>query len=145
MTLTRLSESLVCADCSPNTAVSAKWTFNAMIRIENLTVLPDRRMIFVDGVPVELGYTAMDVLLILIEANGALVTKDELMDRVWPTTIVADNNLRVQICGIRKVMGEHHRLLVCVPGRGYRLLRPVHQVYAASTSVTRSDSIQVAQ
>jgi DNA-binding winged helix-turn-helix (wHTH) protein len=84
-------------------------------------------------------------LLILIEANGAIVTKDELMDRVWPTTIVADNNLRVQICGIRKVMGEHHKLLVCVPGRGYRLLRPVHPVHAASPFVARPDLSQAAR
>jgi DNA-binding winged helix-turn-helix (wHTH) protein len=97
-----------------------------MIRIGNLTVLPDRRLVFIDGAPVELGYRAMDVLLILVEANGALVTKDELMKRVWPTTIVTDNNLRVQICGIRKVMIEHRKLLICVPGRGYRLLRPIH-------------------
>jgi DNA-binding winged helix-turn-helix (wHTH) protein len=73
-----------------------------MIRIGNLTVLPDRRQVSIDGAPVELGYRAIDVLLILVEANGALVTKDELMKRVWPTTIVTDNNLRVQICGIRK-------------------------------------------
>jgi DNA-binding winged helix-turn-helix (wHTH) protein len=107
-----------------------------MICIGNLTVLPDRRQIFVHGAPVELGYRAMDVLLILIEANGALVTKGELMERVWPTTIVTDNNLRVQICGIRKVMVDHRKLLICVPGRGYRLLRPVHPVHATSTFVS---------
>jgi DNA-binding winged helix-turn-helix (wHTH) protein len=145
MTLTLLSESLACADCCPNTAVSTKLILNAMIRIGNLTAFPDRREVFVDGAPVELGYTAMDVLLILIEANGALVTKDELMDRVWPTTVVADNNLRVQICGIRKVMGEHHKLLVCAPGRGYRLLRPVYPVLAASTFVARPDLNQPAR
>ena len=96
-----------------------------MIRIVNLTVFPDRRELLVDGAHVALGSRALDVLLILIEANGALVTKNELINRVWPTTIVSDNNLRVHVCGIRKVMGEHRRLLVCVPGRGYRLLRPV--------------------
>jgi DNA-binding winged helix-turn-helix (wHTH) protein len=116
-----------------------------MIRIGNLTVLPDRRQLFVAGAPAELGYKAMDILLVLIEANGALVTKDELMHRVWPTTIVAENNLRVQICGIRKVLVDNSKLLVCVPGRGYRLLRPVHQAHAAWNFVARPDSSQVAQ
>ena len=115
-----------------------------MIRIGKLTVLPDRRQLFVAGASVELGYKAMDILLILIEADGALVTKDELMDRVWPTTIAAENNLRVQICGIRKVMAEYRELLICVPGRGYRLLRPVHHVHMASTFVATPNSSQVA-
>jgi DNA-binding winged helix-turn-helix (wHTH) protein len=131
MKLTLLSESLACADRCPNTAVATKWIFNAMIRIENLTVFADRREVFVDGVLVELGYRAMDVLLILIEANGALVTKEKFTDQVWPTTIVGDNNLRVQVSTIRKMMGAHRKLLVSVPGLGYRLLRPVQpaQVY----------------
>ena len=116
-----------------------------MIRIGNLTVFPDRREIFVDGAPVELSYRAMDVLLILIEANGALVTKDELMDRVWPTTIVEDNNLYVHICTIRKLMDEHRKLLVCAPGRGYRLLRPVQPTRAASTFVAHADFKQAVQ
>ncbi|WP_341315369.1 winged helix-turn-helix domain-containing protein [Paraburkholderia sp. IMGN_8] len=116
-----------------------------MIRIGNLTVLPDRREVLVDGAPVELSYRAMEVLLILIEANGALVTKDELMDRVWPTTIVEDNNLYVHICRIRKVMDEHRKLLICAPGRGYRLLRPVQPTHAASTFVARTDARQAAR
>jgi DNA-binding winged helix-turn-helix (wHTH) protein len=116
-----------------------------MIRIGNLTVFPDRLEVFVDGAPVELGSRAMDVLLILIEANGALVTKEKLVDQVWPTTIVADNNLRVHICKIRKIMGEHRRLLASVPGRGYRLLRPFQPAHAVSTFVTRTDSLQAAQ
>ncbi|WP_158906055.1 winged helix-turn-helix domain-containing protein [Burkholderia sp. L27(2015)] len=96
-----------------------------MIRIENLTVFADRREVYVDDVLVELGYKAMDVLLILIEANGALVTKEKFTNQVWPTTIVGENNLRVQISMIRKMMGAHRKLLVSVPALGYRLLRPV--------------------
>jgi DNA-binding winged helix-turn-helix (wHTH) protein len=67
------------------------------------------------------------------------------MKRVWPTTIVTDNNLRVQICGIRKVMIEHRKLLICVPGRSYRLLRPIHSVHTASTFLTRPEFSQVAR
>jgi len=108
-----------------------------MIRIENLTVFADRREVFVDGVLVELGYRAMDVLLILIEANGALVTKEKFTDLVWPTTVVGENNLRVQISMIRKMMGAHRKLLVAVPGRGYRLLRPVQLAQARVQLLSR--------
>jgi DNA-binding winged helix-turn-helix (wHTH) protein len=116
-----------------------------MIRIGNLTVFPDRRAVFVDGAPVELGCRAMDVLLILLDANGALVTKQELIEQVWPTTIVEDNNLRVHVCRIRKIMGEHRKLLVSIPGRGYRLLRPVHPAHVVLTFVARTDLMQAAQ
>ncbi|MFM0395448.1 winged helix-turn-helix domain-containing protein [Paraburkholderia phytofirmans] len=110
-----------------------------MIRIGNLTVFPDRREIFVAGAPVELGSRAMEVLLVLIEANGALVTKEHLIDQVWPTTVVVENNLHVHICGIRKVMGEDRKWLISVPGRGYRLLRPVQLAHAASIFIERTD------
>jgi DNA-binding winged helix-turn-helix (wHTH) protein len=112
-----------------------------MIRIDNLTVLPDRREVFVDGVLVELGCRAMDVLLVLVEANGALVTKEKLMDHVWPDTVVAENNLRVHICMIRKTMGVNRKLLISVPGRGYRLLRPVQPAYFIETFVMHADSM----
>jgi predicted ATPase/DNA-binding winged helix-turn-helix (wHTH) protein len=111
-----------------------------MMRIENLTIFPDRREVLVDDTLVELGSRAMDVLLILMEANGALVTKEELIDRVWPTTIVVDNNLHVHICQIRKIMGVHRKLLVAVPGRGYRLLRSAEPAQATSTFIAVAHS-----
>lgn len=46
-----------------------------------------------DGAPVELGTRAFDLLLILLEADGSLVTKEELMSRVWPGIVVAEENL----------------------------------------------------
>ena len=95
-----------------------------MIRIENLTIRPEFREVFVDNVRVDLGSRAMDLLIILAEANGAIVPKEELINRVWPTTVVADNNLHVHISAIRKVLGRHRNLLLSVPGLGYRLLRP---------------------
>src|ERR1700754_928510 len=115
-----------------------------MIHIENLTVFPARREVLVDGVVVELGCRAMDVLLVLVEANGALVTKEKLIEQVWPDTVVAESNLRVHICMIRKAMGEHRKLLVSAPGRGYRLLRPDQPAYFMSTFVAHTDLLRSA-
>ncbi|PXW28320.1 ATP-binding protein [Paraburkholderia caballeronis] len=78
-------------------------------------------MVCVEGVPVRMGSRAFDVLELLAEANGALVTKDDIMQRVWPDTVVEENNLQVHVAAIRKVLGKDRGLLLTVPGRGYRL------------------------
>ena len=60
-------------------------------------ILPQRREVLADGRPIELGGRAFDVLVVLIEASGAVVSKNELMSRVSPGRIVEDNNLHAQI------------------------------------------------
>jgi predicted ATPase/DNA-binding winged helix-turn-helix (wHTH) protein len=82
-------------------------------------ILPQRREVFVDGQPMELGGRAFDALVVLIEANGAVVRKDELMSRVWPGRIVEDNNLHAQIKALRKAFSDHD-LIRTVVGRGYQ-------------------------
>jgi DNA-binding winged helix-turn-helix (wHTH) protein len=72
-----------------------------------------------DGVPVELGSRAIDILLTLIDAEGAPVSKDELMKRVWPGIVVEENNLTVQISALRKVLGDHREIIRTVSRHGY--------------------------
>jgi TolB-like protein len=77
------------------------------------------------GAPVRLGARAMDILAVLASAKGEVVSKDELLTRVWPGLTVEENNLQVQISALRKVLGEDGggpSHLVTVPGRGYRLV-----------------------
>jgi DNA-binding winged helix-turn-helix (wHTH) protein len=54
----------------------------------------ERRELLRHGAVVALGSRAIDILCALVSANGALVTKDELMDLVWPGLTVEENNLR---------------------------------------------------
>jgi TolB-like protein len=82
-------------------------------------LLPGSRRLFAGDVPIPLGSRAFDLLLALVEARGALVTKDELLRRVWPGTVVEENNLQVQVAVLRKVFGEDG-LIATIPGRGYR-------------------------
>src|SRR5215472_15411477 len=82
-------------------------------------VLPQRREVLADGQPMELGGRAFDILVVLIEAYGDVVSKDELMRRVWPGRIVEDNNLHGQIKALRKVFSDHD-LIRTVVGRGYQ-------------------------
>jgi DNA-binding winged helix-turn-helix (wHTH) protein len=92
------------------------------IEFGRFRVLPRQRELLADGAPVELGARAFDILLALIEANGSLVTKEELLNRVWPNRIVEENNLTVQILALRKALGDDRGVIRTEYGRGYRLL-----------------------
>jgi DNA-binding winged helix-turn-helix (wHTH) protein len=93
-------------------------------------VLLRQRQLVADGVPIELGTRALDLLLVLLEADGSLVTKDELLSRVWPGIVVAEENLKVQISALRKALGEDRDLIRTEFGRGYRFTAAVRSTVA---------------
>jgi adenylate cyclase len=77
-----------------------------------------------DGQPVRIHRHPLGILCALAEAKGKIVSKDELMARLWPGRIVEEGNLHVHISALRKSLDEHgeaHSFVVTVPGRGYRL------------------------
>ena len=84
-----------------------------------------RRQVIADGVPVKLGTRAFDVLSVLVEADGSLVTKEELLSRVWPGIHVSEENLKVQILALRKTLGEDRDFIRTETGRGYRFTAAV--------------------
>jgi DNA-binding winged helix-turn-helix (wHTH) protein len=88
-------------------------------------VLTRSRELLADGLSVELSSRAFDILLVLIEAGGAVVTKDELLQRVWPTVIVEENTLQSHVYALRKALGDQRDLVMTVPGRGYRFVGDV--------------------
>jgi predicted ATPase/DNA-binding winged helix-turn-helix (wHTH) protein len=102
------------------------------------------RELLVDGSPVPIGNRAIDVLIALIDACGELVTKDELLSRVWPNTTVEENNLQFQISTLRKALGADRDFIKTVCGRGYRFVaeitveRRATRPDEASTAVDRS-------
>jgi predicted ATPase/DNA-binding winged helix-turn-helix (wHTH) protein len=83
---------------------------------------PGRRELRADGVPVRLGGRAFSILTVLVESAGELVTKDELMARVWPGVIVEENTLEGHISAVRKALGCGREALKTSFGRGYRLV-----------------------
>jgi predicted ATPase/DNA-binding winged helix-turn-helix (wHTH) protein len=84
-----------------------------------------RRELLVDGMTVPIGSRALDILMTLIDARGELVTKDELLSRVWPGTVVEENTLQFQISTIRKVLGEDRDFIKTISGRGYRFVSEI--------------------
>ncbi len=95
------------------------------IQFGRFQVHPHRRELLMDGVPVRLGDRAFDILLVLIEARGKLVTKDELLNRVWPGIVVEGINLSVQVSALRKALEQDRDFLKTISGRGYRFVAEV--------------------
>lgn len=93
-------------------------------------ILTRRRQLLADGVPVELGTRAFDLLMALIGANGALVTKDELLALVWPGIFVDASSLKVQVSALRKALGEDRDFILTEFGRGYRFTAAVSSIAA---------------
>ena len=89
----------------------------------NFRLLPDQRALWCGEVSVKLGSRAFDMLLALLERRDRVVSKNELMDLVWPRLVVEENNLQVQVVALRKLLG--HPAIATVPGRGYRFTLPV--------------------
>jgi DNA-binding winged helix-turn-helix (wHTH) protein len=85
---------------------------------DRFVVQPAHRQLLVDGQPARLGARAFDLLLALVERRDRLVSKNELLDLVWPNQIVEENNLQVQISALRKLLGR--TAIATIPGRGYR-------------------------
>jgi DNA-binding winged helix-turn-helix (wHTH) protein/TolB-like protein/Flp pilus assembly protein TadD len=95
------------------------------IYFEEFTVDLERRVILRDAEHLALNPKAFDLLIALIDAAGSLVTKDDLLERVWPDQFVEENNLTVHVSALRKVLGENKstpRFIITVPGRGYKFI-----------------------
>ena len=78
------------------------------------------RTLLASGVKLDVGTRAVAVLLALVDAGGAVVTKDELLSQAWPDAVVEENNLYVQIFALRRALGVNQDLIRTVPRRGYR-------------------------
>src|SRR5216684_7262251 len=81
-----------------------------------------RRELRARGVPVPIGGRAFEIVEVLVRSAGEIVTKSDLMGRVWPGAIVEDNTLQFHISAIRKALGPDRGMLKTASGRGYRLL-----------------------
>jgi len=82
-----------------------------------------------DGSPVVLTAKAFDLLLLLVERGGEVVSKEELMQALWPSTVVIEANLTQQVAMIRKALGTRgHRYVATHAGRGYSLVEPVRVI-----------------
>jgi Tol biopolymer transport system component/DNA-binding winged helix-turn-helix (wHTH) protein len=89
------------------------------------------RRLWHDGHPVPISAKTFDVLIVLLEHRDRLVSKDELLDRVWPDTAVQENNLPRQVSSLRRALGqrgEQADYILTVQGQGYRFVADVQDL-----------------
>ena len=103
-------------------------------RFGHFELQPGERRLLASGQTVHLGAHAFDLLTALLERSGHLVTKDELLQRVWGQVIVEENTLHSHISALRKVLGQE--AIATVSGRGYRFAAEVARVEAAQETAT---------
>lgn len=90
-------------------------------------IYPGQRLILEADRPLRLGRRSMDILLILLEHAGHVVSKQQLIARVWPKSVVEDTNLRVHMTALRKALGDGQagqRYIITVAQRGYSFVAP---------------------
>ena len=85
-------------------------------------IFPRLRLLLRDGVKVGIGTRAFDVLWVLVQADGELVSKDQLLDTVWSRVVVEENNLQAQMSTIRRALGADRGMIRTEFGLGYRLV-----------------------
>jgi predicted ATPase/DNA-binding winged helix-turn-helix (wHTH) protein len=93
-----------------------------VLAFSSFQLSPGRRTLLRDGKAVRLGGRALDLLVVLLEQAGKVVSKEVLFERVWPNLFVDETNLRLQVAALRKVLGggaSGERFIHTVAGRGY--------------------------
>lgn len=91
-------------------------------------LLPTQFLLLDGDEQVRIGSRALEVLIALLERPGAMVSKEELMSRVWPNTFVDPGNLAVHISALRRMLRDRrdgNRFIINVPGRGYTFVASV--------------------
>jgi len=85
-------------------------------------LLPTQFLLREGDKPVPIGSRALEILIALLERRGELVSKRDLMARVWPNVFVEPANLTVHMSALRRALRDGrdgHRFIVNIPGRGY--------------------------
>jgi DNA-binding winged helix-turn-helix (wHTH) protein/tetratricopeptide (TPR) repeat protein len=100
-------------------------------QFEDFVLDPTRRTLTRGGAPVSLTPTLFDTLLYLVEHPGEVVTRDQLLDAIWPRKTVDTANVSQTIFTLRRALGAagaHDQLIATAPGAGYRFVHPVQVV-----------------
>jgi len=115
---------------------------SSIYKFDAFCVDSGKRLLLRDDEIIALTPKVFETLLYLVNHNGKVLEKDELMSAIWPDTIVEENNLNKNISVLRQVLGENpgaHRFIVTVPGKGYKFVADVRTISVEKISET-SDS-----
>lgn len=111
-------------------------------RFGDFELIPAERFFRKNGENVRLPPRALEALILLVESQGKIVTKEDLIQRLWPESFVEENNLSQAISTLRKVLGTHEdgkSFIETVPKTGYRFAAQVTAVSAESEQIAAMD------
>ena len=100
----------------------------AEVSFGRFRLFPTQFLLLDGDKPAPLGSRALEILIVLLERPGELVSKNELMTRVWPNVFVEAANLSVHISALRRALRDGqdgNRFIINIPGRGYSFVAPV--------------------
>lgn len=106
-----------------------------MVAFGRYQLFPRLRLLLREGVRLELGDRALDVLVQLVGVAGQVVSKDALLSRIWSKGVVEENSLQAQISSLRKILGDDRDLIATEFGRGYRFTGSVRSHRSAASSI----------
>src|SRR5215471_19189515 len=101
----------------------------------------DRCLLLRNSEPISLQQKALEILVVLVQNRGEVVSKDDLMKAVWPDAFVEEANLTQNVFVLRRTFGEgpkENRYIATVPGRGYRFVADVEDI-SAPRAAAQSD------
>ena len=113
-----------------------------LYEFETFALDPQERMLWREGIALSTTPKVFDTLLYLVRNQGRILTKDELLQQIWPGTFVEEVNLAVNISALRKLLGESPqdgRYIQTVPGRGYRFVAEVRKTGSRGDSTSRAE------
>lgn len=107
-----------------------------MVAFGRYQLFPRLRLLLRDGVRLDVGERALDVLVQLVSTAGQVVSKDSLLSRVWSKGVIEENSLQAQISSLRKILGDDRDLIATEFGRGYRFTGSVQAHRAVTSSIS---------
>src|SRR5262245_57980153 len=115
-----------------------RYQTNHLYRFDPFLLLTNERLLMREGKVVPLSPKVLETLLILVENSGRILSKEELMQLLWPDTYVEEGNLTQNISQIRKALGSGE-WVETIPKRGYRFAAPVQMEADPTTSNSTVD------
>jgi DNA-binding winged helix-turn-helix (wHTH) protein/tetratricopeptide (TPR) repeat protein len=108
---------------------------------------PRKRVLLRDGAPVSLTPKALETLVVLVENRERVLSKDDLMKKLWPDSFVEESNLSQNIFLLRKALGDsaqEKRYILTIPGRGYQFTEIVREVGAGEDAEAERNTVSAA-
>jgi len=125
-----------------NKTPSMNTPLGQSISFGSFRLYPTARVLERDGARLAVGSRALDILIVLTEHAGEVVSHKELIRRVWRGLVVTPSSLRVHVAGLRRVLSERlgsSRYIANVPGQGYCFVAPIRRLASKDLRVPRTE------